>query len=252
MRRLFLPDLPEAHGPVLIGGGDHHHLCNVLRLGRGDTLVLLDGKGLAYHAEIVEVRRDATVAKLVRPIPAPPEPPAEIWVAQALGKGNKFEQVIQHGTEVGASRFIPLVTERTIVRHGPDLPANRLTRWRQIARSAAEQCGRARIPVLEDLVSLPELVMRTERAHCAILLDGGGPPLARTLSQLLPHGCVLPSGPILLIVGPEGGFTPAETAEALSRGVHCASLGPYTLRTETAALAAIARIVHYLEEHSAR
>ena len=247
MRRLFLPGLPEVNDAVLISGGDHHHLRNVLRVRRGEMLMVLDGKGLAYQAEIVEVRRDATVARLVCPAPPPPEPPVHIWVAQALGKGDKFEQVIQHGTEIGASGFIPLITGRTIPKHGADPAANKLARWRQIARGAAEQCGRARIPAVEAPIHLVPFLEKRAPTDPAILLDGGGRPFAHVLAELLPAGHGYRASSMLLLVGPEGGFTPTEIAAAQKHHVTPAALGPYTLRTETAALAAIARILHHLD-----
>lgn len=249
MRRLFVPALSEAQSSVMIGGMDHHHLRNVLRLRRGDTLVLLDGNGQAFHAEIVEVHREATIARIVCPAPVPPDPPVEIWVAQAPGRGDRFEQVIQHGTEMGASGFIPLITERTGARYERAAIPGKLARWRQVARAASEQCGRARIPAIETPIPMAELLNKAAGTTLTVLLDAGGEALGSALSRHLPHqpGDCIPR--VLLMVGPEGGFTPAEIAHARERGVHPASLGPYTLRTETAALAAIARIVHHLEGH---
>src|SRR5579871_3439825 len=116
MRRVFVDPAALASPTVLIDGPDAHHLLHVLRVRAGASLVLLDNQGQAFHADIVATERNTLTACLRDAAEVAPEPSIRITVAQALGKGDKFEQVVQHGTEVGASAFIPLQAERSVVR----------------------------------------------------------------------------------------------------------------------------------------
>src|SRR5262245_17765384 len=145
MHRLFLSPEQFSGDTARIAGSDHLHLARVLRVRIGDALVLLDNAGNAFHAVVTAVEKTETNARIEDRAEMPPEPPVFLIVAQALGKGDKFETVIQHGTEAGANAFVPVRAERSVV----DIPANRIAdrvaRWRQIAKGAAEQSGRARI-----------------------------------------------------------------------------------------------------------
>jgi len=170
---------------------------------------------------------------LIGPEPVAPEPSVHVTIAQAVGKGDKFEQVIQHGTEIGASAFIPLVTERTVVRLKANEAENKLARWQAVAKAAAEQAGRGRIPMIEPLSSLPETLKRRDQFGICWILDQDGET---------PHPTAAKSS-FLILVGPEGGFTQIEIESARIAGLQVVSLSPYTLRTETAALVALSRIL---------
>src|SRR5689334_8204485 len=142
MKRIFLPPDQITGNTARILGSDHLHLARVLRARPGERILLLDNSGNAFQAILVSLHKTESLAQIESPITLPPEPALFITVAQALGKGDKFEQVVQHGTEAGASAFIPIRAERSIA----DIPAarlaDRLARWRQIAKGAAEQSGR--------------------------------------------------------------------------------------------------------------
>lgn len=244
MVSLFVDPLQMQSDAVVIDGPDFHHLVNVLRVRAGDRIVVLDNQGGAFEAAIAGISSRELSLHMLRPVDAAPEPPIYVTVAQALGKGDKFEQVIQHGTEVGASAFIPLITDRTIVRIAlHDSPGKR-DRWALIAKGAAEQCGRSRIPPVSDPARLPETLARfAEERIPAILFHREGEPLAKALDQQAPE----PTNSLILFVGPEGGFTASEVDLARASGVRVVSLGPYILRTETAALAAVSRILHHFD-----
>jgi 16S rRNA (uracil1498-N3)-methyltransferase len=192
----------------------------VLRLRDGDGLVLLPGDGTEARCRleagecVVEERR-----------PAAGEPRHRLTVVQALLKGDALEQVVQHGTEVGVAGFRLVVTERCIVR---DLPPRRLERLRTIAREAAEQSERGLVPGVAAPVPLAGVA-----ASGSVLLferhDG------RRLGEMEP--------PSVIVIGPEGGFTPAEVHAAVDAGATVAGLGPRILRSETVAVAAAAVIL---------
>src|SRR5438067_12401011 len=151
MHNLILPGADLSQPSLTIDGPDAHHLSNVLRVKAGEILTLLDNAGRACLAEVMETGKKSLSVCLLGSVDAPPEPPIHITVAQALGKGDKFEQVIQHATEIGASSFIPLITERTIARLESRDSNNKFARWSQIAKSAAEQAGRGRIPTIQPV-----------------------------------------------------------------------------------------------------
>jgi len=266
MRHLFVDSASFASPTILIDGPDAHHLLHVLRVRAGESVVLLDNRGHAFYAEIIAADRRSLTVRLCSPAEVAPEPPVSIAVAQALGKGDRFEQVVQHATEIGASAFIPLQTERSVVRLDAREAESKRARWSLIAKGAAEQAGRALIPRVHAVATLPELAGRFGEYNAVIILHPGAMPLrqwkeART-QTITPSPLSGPAdwagqapplqGPrfacpftpsALLLVGPEGGFTPAEVAAAQGAGAHVVSLGPYTLRTETAALVAVSQIL---------
>lgn len=230
---------------VKIDGNDHHHLTKVMRGRVGDTVVVLDGRGNAFEATLVTIERHHTLAVLNREVELalPPEPPVHLTVAQALGKGDKFEAVIQHGTEVGASAFLPLLAERCVV----DLPEarvpDRIARWHQIAKGAAEQSHRRLIPTILAPMRAKTLLMAEQSATLLLHTDPSATPLHHALSSRMASTDQPPR--LILAVGPEGGWSHTEVIEATRANIPIVSLGPHVLRTETAALVAISQILYH-------
>ena len=234
MRHLFLDPSRFGQEFVRIDGQDFHHLINVLRLRQGERLVLLNNLGYAWEAELELVERKAATARILVAAQVPAEPTLRVTVAQAIGKGDRFDQVVQHGTEIGATAFLPLITERTISRPTAGACAEKVLKWSQVAKGAAEQAGRSIIPVVMPMVDFRELLnSKVTQERRLLLLDGSG--AAMTAEQT--------SGELTLLVGPEGGFTSAEVERAITAGAVPVRLGPYVLRTETAALAALSRLL---------
>jgi 16S rRNA (uracil1498-N3)-methyltransferase len=226
----------------------------------GDIVELLDNLGSAFAASITAIDRDRTTLRIEGPVETMPEPAAQITVAQALGKADKFEQVVQHGTEIGAAVFVPVRAERCVVSvdSSPNRTASRRARWTQIAREAAQQCGRCRIPAVTAPVRALELFRQAESASDADLPDSlcSGAELrlllhtdleAATIRNVLNSLTERP-GTVAIAIGPEGGWSPDEVIAARESGWLEVSLGSYVLRTETAALVAISRIMHCFEE----
>jgi 16S rRNA (uracil1498-N3)-methyltransferase len=226
-------------GDVVLKGDDARHLATVLRIRPGERLILLDGQS-AFEAEVSATGKDTLDLLLVSPVPLPPDPPIAITVAQALGKGDRFDEALEHATEVGATGFIPLLTARTIVKVDKDA-SSKLVRWQRILKGAAEQSHRARAPFIEAPVSCKQLCGRLADFDTALLLDPTGKPLRDVLKVGSDEG-LLPSS-LLLIVGPEGGFAPEEIELLSAAGAVPTSLGPFVMRTETAAVAAISAIL---------
>jgi 16S rRNA (uracil1498-N3)-methyltransferase len=238
MRHLFVTPQQLSTETITIEGPDAHHLLNVLRVRAGEALILLDNTGAAFHATITEAGKRALSFRRGKPAEMPEEPLLHITVAQALGKGDKFEQVIQHGTEVGASAFIPVMTERTVIKLDANTKDDKRGRWSLIAKGAAEQSGRARIPAVAPATELMKLADQFGEYKEVMVLHPGG----ERLEDVIPSA-VLEMSPCLVIVGPEGGFSDREIECAKRAGARIVSLGGHILRTETAALVAVSQLL---------
>lgn len=243
MHRIFLAPEQFQGDTVEIGGNDHQHLAKVLRMRVGEAVVLLNNRGQAYQATIREIGKNATQAHIESELEFPPEPPIFLTVAQALGKGDKLEQVIQHGTEAGASAFVPIRAERCIADIPAAKVAERIGRYQQIAKGAAEQSGRLLIPQIELPLTTAQLFAR-HAPGCPVWLlhpDAESVPLKILLSQSHVETAIL-------AVGPEGGWSRTEESQARTANIPLVTLGSRILRTETAALVAISQILYHFEK----
>lgn len=234
-RRLFVAPGSLASDRVTITGPDHRHLALVLRARKGDPLTLLDGCGRARRGTVAEVGRSETLLDLGADDRCPPDPPLRLTVAQAAPKGDRFSEVVQHGTEAGAWAFVPLLTERGVVRLDARDAEGRTARWQAVAKGAAEQSGRGSVPAVLPPAPLAQMV-RDWGADC-LVLHPGGVRLSEAIG-LAPG--LRAGGAACLAVGPEGGFTEREIDEARRGGAAVVSIGPYVFRSETAAVAAVA------------
>lgn len=225
-RRFLVPEL-GSKTEIEIRGEEAHHLLHVLRLKSGDEVFLFDGRGLHYRARLTDCGRNWARASLRQPLPSL-ESQLDLTLAVAIPKAEALALVVEKATELGVTRIVPLLTERTTVQAGRQAPG-KLSRWRRIAVEASKQCGRSRVPSIEDVVAFTELVS-AERPGAKILASPAG--------GHLPEKPIEPLG--LAAVGPEGGWTDAELALARDHGFHFLCLGPRTLRTETAAVTVVA------------
>lgn len=233
MHRLFVP--PEQIAELIqLDPAQSHHLEVVLRLGPGAELEIFDGRGARWPARI----ESPGVLRLGRRAD-PDRGAADVWLAQALAKGEKLDLVVQKATELGATRILPLAAERSVVRLDEDRAERRAARLRRIAQEAARQCGRSDVPAVDAPSTLADLagLLREEPDRRALLLA----PDERTLRLSQAARGV---SRFLIAVGPEGGFTAAERAEAAAAGFASVTLGSRVLRTETAGLAALAIVQH--------
>lgn len=202
-----------------------HQLFHVLRLGVGDLLILLDGQGFEYEAEILQTK--PALVKILEKRENCNEPLQNITLFQSLIKKDKFEWVLQKGTEVGISRFVPVLSARSEKKQ-----LGRPDRLQSILREASEQSGRGKIPAISDILNFSD-VTKAAKDHLNILLDPESDvPLARYFASVPAYQN------INLFIGPEGGFTPEERQAAQASGWELVSLGPRILRTETAGVLA--------------
>jgi 16S rRNA (uracil1498-N3)-methyltransferase len=242
MRRFVVgPGAIEA-GRVRFDSGEARHLARVLRLHPGAVVETADGGGRLYavRLDVVGPREawgtivgDADAAAPSR------ESPCAITLAQAILKGDRMAWLIQKVTEMGVARIVPLETARVVTRAVAGRGTERQRRWQRVAREAVKQCGRTVVPVVESPRPLATALGEMAAHDAAWLLwEGGGTPLATLAARAgRPRR-------LLLLVGPEGGFTPAERAAAEAAGLALVGLGPRTLRAESAGLAAVALCQH--------
>ena len=234
MHRFFIDPTLFQKNTIELPADIAHQVRNVLRMQPGDHLILLNNLGQQAEAELVELSRRQVIVHCLHRQPATGESTSSVTLYQSLLKKDNFEWVLQKGTELGISRFVPLLTERTVVGDHM-LKPNKLARWQRILTEAAEQCGRAYIPDLAPAQSLSEVLAKQPVG------DGLGliPTLLATTPLLTVLNGRLPLPPhITLFIGPEGGFSPTEIEQAEANGLIAVSLGPRTLRAETAAIAA--------------
>ncbi|PDO10292.1 MAG: 16S rRNA (uracil(1498)-N(3))-methyltransferase [Candidatus Reconcilbacillus cellulovorans] len=254
MQKYFVDRTAFGDRLVTVTGDDARHICVVMRLKPGDRIVVSDGGGREAIAELTAVRPDCVEAVVVERLRADAEPKVDVWIAQSLPKGDKFETVLQKGTEIGAGRFLPFRSERTVVRYEAEAAARKLDRWRKIVKEAAEQAGRNRVPPVDPPMSWDELLARVAQVGRAWLLHTGSEcmPLREAFRRGRagdgPTGRAGFPSPVMLIVGPEGGFSDREAEQAVRAGALPVSLGRRVLRTETAAMVALACLMYEIGE----
>lgn len=221
---------PLPAGQTLeLESGPSHHLARVLRIQTGAAVVLFNGDGFDYPAQIVTVEKRAVTVALGEAVPAAAESPLTIELGVAISKGERMDFVVQKATELGVTRIVPLLTERVEVRLKGDREERRLEHWRGIAIAACEQSGRATIPQLSAPLPYAQWLAGCSAERRFVLHH-------RTDSALA--GTARPAS-VALAIGPEGGLTAAEIAQAEAAGFEALQLGPRVLRTETAPLAAL-------------
>jgi len=227
-----------------------HQLGGVLRLGSGDRITLLDNSGWEYTVLLDELSRDTAVGTVERKALAAGEPRLKLTLYVALLRGERFEWVLQKATELGVSAFVPVVCQRSVIDDIADIGAGKLERWERIIREAAEQSRRAKLPKLLPAMLFEAACEHAKRRSEVLLLweGSGATPLRALLGARLPPDApraAAQAAPltISLLSGPEGGFTPSELAVAGRYGIALASLGPRTLRAETAPIAAATAVL---------
>lgn len=241
--RFFVPPSAIQGDTVILPPEDAHHAVGVLRLREGEEIVVHDNAGNGLRCRLTRAQPKSASAAVESRYVVPTEPMTRITVAQALPKtGEKIEQVLQHGTEVGAGGFVLFQSERSVARmEQKDKIEKRLERWQGIVRGAAEQSGRGRLPTVEWERHAPDVARRIGEWDAAITLHEGATfPLREALQSAPLAGATR----LLVLVGPEGGFTDNEVTTFAAAGAAPVSLGARVLRTETAALVALAQILY--------
>ena len=243
LRRFFVPRGSIQARHVTLGPEMAHRLGRVLRFRTGDHVILTEGGAHEYEVLITAVSGNALTANVVAERQPPQEPDVEITLYQSLIRANRFDFVLEKGTEIGVTRFVPITTSRTIVQGNGEPSTARSERWTRLVTEAAEQCGRGRLPRIEAPMAFEDAV----RAGTGLRLI----PYEEERSQRLTawvRGVRTHPLAVSLLIGPEGGFEEAEIALAREEGWTPVSLGPRVMRSETAGIVAPALVLDALGE----
>jgi len=236
MHRFYLPSdewQPEA---LRLRGSEAHHAHNVLRLQPGDKAVVFNGRGREITAEVVSLEGREIALRRLHENSTPPLP-CRITLGQAIPKGKNMDLIVQKAVEIGAAEIIPIMSDRTVVRLGAHDAAQKQAKWQTIAIEAAKQCGQNWLAQVAKPCSLAEFFEQAEPSQLQLIgsLQPGALHLKQVLAQFEAAHELRPAS-VLMLVGPEGDFTPAELSLARSRGCQPITLGPIVLRVETAAI----------------
>ena len=222
---------------LTISGDAHHHLHHVLRTRLGSVVTLLDGQGQCCEVELQAINKREALARVVRRW-REKDCALPITLIQAVPKGDKFDLILQKGTELGVHCFQLVRTAHAVPQADAARMAKREQRWTRIVSEAARQCRRSFLPEVKPISGLADVISQRTDDLKILLWEAGSVPLAEALPEEQPCG-------VRLLVGPEGGFTADETELISAAGFRAAHLGPRILRTETAGLAATS-ILQYL------
>jgi len=239
LTNLFVSQPFKEGEEVFLTGEDHHYLYRVLRVSPGDKLNLLDGKGGVFLAEIKELKKKETLIGVGEKLQVSNEPGKKIHLLQALPKKDRFEYILEKGTEIGIASFFPLHSRRTIKKvEGKNL-SGKLERWQNIIKNAAQQSGRTVLPQIKAPLEWEELQDFVKGFDVLLWAwEGSGNSVQDVLKV---RG---EEENILLVIGPEGSFTGKEEKELLKMGFSDFSLGKRILRSDTAGLVAATIILH--------
>ena len=233
LTRLYFPGEIAAHGQCVLPPLQTHHVMRVLRLKSGDGVTLFDGRGGEYAAAVVSLGKSGVLLNVGARMPVDRESPLAVTLAQAISSADRMDYTIQKAVELGVMRVQPLESSRSVVRLDAARAARRVAHWQAVAVAACEQCGRNRVPEIAPVMPLGSWL------GCAAAQNGAARLILSPRSSANLRSLPAPRE-VVLLAGPEGGLSPREQEDAQRAGFSPVRLGPRVLRTETAAVAAIA------------
>lgn len=247
MHRFFVRPEDIADHRVCLDLDQSRHIDKVLRLAPGDKILFFDGLGQEYELLLGGLQNGQVWGEIIQTLQRDTEPPFILSLVQGIAKGDKMDLIIQKAVELGVAAIYPVFSQYAVVKLEKERAGKKQARWQTIAREACKQCRRNRVPtvhpprtfqsMLEMMAGKPAIMLYENEAHLG-------------LKELLAEKrrTLLSGQELFLIVGPEGGFAPAEVTAARAQGIMVAGLGPRILRTETAALVATSIILYELAD----
>lgn len=247
MHRFYAEPGAWRDGGITLAREEVHHLLHTARIRPNEPFVIFDGRGGEAHCVLpdgVDSRARDRDGLVVHPtsIDRHPEPTVAIYLFQALPKSGKLEMILEKGTELGVTRVVPFISDRSVVRMNPDRAGARARRWERVVLSAARQCGAAWLPRVDPVCSVTDCAAAVRAVDLVLLgsLTEAAEPVSTVLAGTGPS--VRSVG---VIVGPEGDLTPGESASFVQAGARPTGFGPRTLRAETAALFGLSVLAYH-------
>ena len=234
-RRLFVSQALGRGMEIVLKGPEKRYVCDVLRLGPGDSVVLFDGSGMEYPSTIMETTGRQVTLRIEKRQRGRTESPVDIRIGIGLLKKNKMDLVIQKVSELGVKEIFPVAAHRAVTVLDPVRAEQRRQRWQTIAQEASRQSGRSFVAVVQPVLSFDAVLEQSEDSDFSLLFTT---ETTRPLEALARQSSGRPHR-MLLLVGPEGGFSPEEEQAAQEKGFNPVGLGPRVLRAETAAILAV-------------
>jgi len=231
LTRVYVDAALEPGSSLELPASAAGHLARVLRLRPGAAVTLFNGQGGEHAASIAQVHGNKVTIAVGEHQAIERESPFPLTLAQGVSRGERMDLVVQKATELGVSRLVPVLTERSVVRLDEEQSDRKSSHWRAIAIAACEQCGRNRLPEVRLPAPLREFLRQPPGDSVRLLLS---PEAERRIEDV-----ARPAGGATVLIGPEGGLSEEEQALAESAGYTAVNLGPRVLRTETAAIAAL-------------
>jgi 16S rRNA (uracil1498-N3)-methyltransferase len=239
-----LPPCAALSWHVPLAAEDLHHAMHVLRIAAGDRIVLADVRGREAEATVVRVEDGGVVADVDEPVAIETGP--EVALAQGMARRERMEFVVQKATEVGVAEVLPVTFERSVVHMDPEKRARRADRWRRIAEEAAKQSQRPDVPAIHEPTDLAGLLEYASTFDLVLVPWEEEPATSPGIAHVLRDARATPETSVLVVVGPEGGLTSAEVDALRAAGGRTLTLGSRVLRTETAAVVAVALVLYEL------
>ena len=246
MQRYFIDHIDEKQQAKIVGD-DVHHISRVMRMNTGDKVICCDKSGKVAVCELIEITNETILANVVEWIENSNEIPVHVTIASGLPKGDKLEYVFQKGTELGASEFVPFIAARSIVKWDEKKGVKKVERWNKIAKEAAEQSHRSKVPSIHTPQNIKKLIEYSESYRYKIIAyeeeakQGEKSILAEIFHRLEKNDS------LFVVIGPEGGLTEQEVSLLQDHGFVACSLGPRILRTETAPLYVLSAVSYHFE-----
>ena len=231
MRRLFYKGM--LADTIEITGSDAHHLMHVMRAKAGQEVTVVDDEGSVARMEMTAFREDAVTLVLKERLAANTESPLELVLAQCLLKADKMDYVVQKAVELGVTEIVPVKSHNCVVRYDAKKAAARQARWQKIAEEAAKQCGRTALTEVTPITDLSGLIKENSGTEIVFCYENEDETTVKSCLQ------AAKGKRLILLIGPEGGFTLDEAQVVQEAGGKAVTLGPRILRAETAAVAAV-------------
>lgn len=248
MQRYFIPKEEWQEDQIVITGDHAHHILRVMRNAVGDEIICTHPNGKAAICKVTEITQDAVRVKVLSYLTNDAELPVQVTIAQAIPKGNKLELIFQKGTELGAHRFYLFQADRSVAKWDDKKASQRLKRYEKIIEEASRQCHRNIVPEAEGVFPLEEVLQQKNNFDHLLFAYEEEAKTEQFSSFGDSMKKIAPDDTVLLFIGPEGGFSPREVDMLKENNCIPVRLGKRILRTETAALYALASFSYHFEE----